>query len=106
MTTAIASPLTEPRRDSSPRSLSNKQLGSRLLYDVQFGVSVYWHDFSAAEVCDCPQTFAKETLVLCLNLLGRATVRGDSVLDFDVGTAGVFCTGSHEFEVVRHPGKA
>jgi AraC-like DNA-binding protein len=112
MTTAIASFSTGAHRHSSPpllTTLSNEQLGcrNRLLYgDSQSGASVRWHDFPAVDVFDWSQTLPKETLVLCLNLLGEGTIRcAGAVLDFDVGTAGVFFTDTHAFEAVRHPAK-
>lgn len=109
MTTDIATPSIETRQDSIPLPLSKEPLGvgKRLLYgDVQSGVSVHLHDFPASDVFDWPQTFAKQTLVLCLNLVGQATVRyGKAVLDLEGGTAGVFCTGTQEFGAVRQRGK-
>jgi AraC family transcriptional regulator len=109
MTTDIAAPLTDIQQDSIPLPLSNEQLGvgKRVLYDgFQCGARMHWHDFPACGVSDWLQTFPKQTVVLCLNLLGQATVRhGKAVFDLGIGTAGVFCTGMQEFEAVRQRGK-
>ena len=109
MTTDTESPLAEIRRDSSPLPLRNEQPGvrKRVLYgDIQFGVSVHWHDYPACDVSDWVQPFAKQTLVLCLNLQGQGRVRhGKAVLGLEVGTSGIFCTDTHEFEAVRQRGE-
>lgn len=112
MTTASAPFSTRANRHSPPlpcTPLSNEPPGcrNRLLFgNTQLGISVGWNEFPATEVFDWSQTFSKQTLVLCLNLLGQATVKhAGTSLDLYAGTASFFVSEAGPFQAVRQPGK-
>jgi AraC-like DNA-binding protein len=57
----------------------------------QLGFSFEWHDFITREPLDWARSFHPDSLEICLNLLGRASVRqGEKVVDFAPLSAGFY----------------
>jgi AraC family transcriptional regulator len=99
---------TAARGDLGPlrAAVSRKTDGAegRLLYgDLQdIGVSMRLHEPSGAGEYEWSQSVARETVVLCLNLLGEGKVHcPGTVLEFGAGTAIMFFTGAGPCKATR-----
>jgi AraC-like DNA-binding protein len=70
------------------------------------GYSVEWHDFVAGDDFDWSGSFHPEGLEICLNLAGRAEVRGDiSALQLGAGTAGFYAQRGPRLKALRRGGE-
>lgn len=66
------------------------------------GVSLEWHDVTANHPFDWARSFHPGSLELCLNLEGSALVNcGESVLQFQPGTAGFYLPEQGEVKALR-----
>jgi AraC family transcriptional regulator len=105
-----------PQISTPPRDFTERQhlplaarrsvaRGEQVLYGdlPQVGVSVRWHE--SPDGYDWSEGLGKQTVVLCLNLMGEGTVQcADTLLKFAPGTAGFFFTGSSRLKATRQPG--
>jgi AraC-like DNA-binding protein len=84
--------------------------GWRQLYGnfLESGISIEWHDFELEtdSTCEWSRSFHPESLELCLNLVGRGSIRhAGSTVDFGSLTAGFYATGSNELLALRKSGE-
>ena len=72
----------------------------------QQGYSLEWHDFIAEADLDWSRSFHPEGLEICLNLAGRAEVRGgSSALQLGACTAGFYAQTGPRLKAFRHGGE-
>lgn len=70
------------------------------------GYSVEWHDFMVDRELDWSRSFHPGGLELCLNLTGRAEVRGDGrVLELSADTAGFYLQSRSQLKAFRRAGE-
>lgn len=95
--------LSEPVRAEQPCCIGGTG-GQQLYGDLRrMGVHLLRYDFPTACSVDWSKCFASQTVVLCLNLEGRASVqRAASTLEFLPRTAGFFGGGKRMLKATRH----
>jgi AraC family transcriptional regulator len=70
------------------------------------GYSIEWHDFVTDDDFDWSRSFHPGGLEICLNLSGRAEVRGgSSALQLGAATAGFYVQREQRLKAVRHGGE-
>ena len=68
------------------------------------GVSIEWHDIKTRDALDWGASFHPESLEICLNLRGQATVsHGDVTAQFNDMTAGFYACGNERLVAQREP---
>jgi len=84
--------------------------GWRQLYGnfKELGVSIEWHDFelNPDAMFEWSRSFHPDSLELCLNLAGHASIRcAGSTVDFEPLTVGFYAPGKNELRAWRKPGE-
>lgn len=73
---------------------------------AQQGLSIEWHEFKVKEAFDWAPSFHPQSLEICLNLAGKATIRhGRRDLELGPKTMAFYCMGDEPIQAERLPAK-